>query len=520
MDLQSKETHLLDYLYLLRKRKWFVLASLLITVTTVIIGNYVTAPIYEAHSQLVIEKESARSVVSGQELEYLDYESYLSESLTFNTQFKMVVSYPVLKRVVRNLHLKEHALDQEKHQAARGGPVYFKKFIHDNITKLQELLKSYVPFIDEKTKKEAFPLPNISPEQAEELEMIALVNDLKQKITAEQVTDTRLVNITVRDEDPVWAQKIANGVVDAYIEYDLHTRGSAAQKFVDWILSQINDMKRKLTESEQAFYRFKTENKIFSLSGKQGIDTQKIGELSASYIKLRTEHMELKARLAELEKIMARRNEKILSSRLFGDPVLVDLSKELTEAQIELYDLKTRYKDKHPKVANLASRVEILRNEFNDKLEKVYKNLLIEDSILQSREEELQKAIKKYEEDALLTNQNELRYAVLEREVETNKGLYEIMLNKLKETQINESSGKSNIRLIEPADLPRSPIRPRKALNIILAVIFGLVSGVGLAFLMEYMETNIKTEEDVEIYLRLPVLGIIPEVERVKNYHE
>jgi uncharacterized protein involved in exopolysaccharide biosynthesis len=340
------------------------------------------------------------------------------------------------------------------------------------------------------------------------------VNALKLNITAEQVPETRLVTITVKDEDPVWAQKIANGVVDAYIEYDIQTRGSAAQKFVDWILSQINGIKQKLNEAERAFYQFKSENKIFSLSGKQGINTQKIGELNASYIKLRTEHMELRARLAELEKIMARRNEKSLGSNLLGDQILQDLSKELTDAQIQLSDLKTRYKDKHPKVLNLAGRVDILEEEFNSKLNKVYKNLMIEESILQSREDELQNAIKKYEEDALLTNQNELRYAVLEREVETNKGLYEIMMNKLKETQINESTGKSNVRLIEPADLPRSPIKPKKLLNIILATLIGLISGVGLAFLMEYMETNIKTEEDVEQYLHLPVLGIIPEVER------
>ncbi|MEW6382138.1 MAG: GumC family protein [bacterium] len=512
MDSQHKETHLLDYLYILRKWKWLVFASLFITVTLVIIGNYTLTPIYEAQSQLVIDKDSSRSIVSGQELEYLDYESFLSESLTFNTQFKMVVSYPVLERVVRNLHLKERYQNQRAPQAGPGSSL--RESILDNIIRLRETVKGFLPSLG-KTVDSRTGQPDISPEQEEKLEMIALVNSLKRKISAEQVTETRLVTITVSDEDPVWAQRIANGVVDACIEYDIHTRCSAAQKFVDWILSQINDMKRKLTESEQAFYRFKSENKIFSLSGKQGIDTQKIGELSASYIKVRTEHMELKARVAELEKIMARRNEKTLSPGLLGDPVLVDLSKELTDAQIQLSDLKTRYKDKHPKIANLASRVDILQDEFNSKLNKVYKNLLIEETILQSREEELQKAIKKHEEDALLTNQNELRYAVLERELETNKGLYEIMLNKLKETQINESAGKSNVRLIEPADLPRSPIKPKKVLNVMLAVVVGLVSGIGLVFLMEYMETNIKTEDDVELYLHLPVLGIIPEVERM-----
>ncbi len=514
MDYKQKEVHLLDYLHLLRKRKWLIFTSLFITVTTVIIGNYTVTPIYEAQSQFVIDKDSGKSIVSGQALEYLDYESYLSESLTFNTQFKMVVSYPVLAQAVKNLHFKERYSDQKNpHAGNKAASSPLKAAIIDNIKKFQESVKSIIPFMN-KNKNDQDKQSALSPEQKEDLETIAIVNSLKLNITSEQIPETRLVTITVKDDDPVWAQKIANGVVDAYIEYDIQTRGSAAQKFVDWILSQINGIKQKLNEAEKAFYQFKSENKIFSLTGKQGINTQKIGELNASYIKVRTEHMELRARLTELDKIMARRNEKSLGSGLLGDQVLQDLSKEMTDVQIQLSDLKTRYKDKHPKVLNLAGRVDILQGEFNSKLNKVYKNLMIEESILQSREDELQNAIKKYEEDALLTNQNELRYAVLEREVETNKGLYEIMMNKLKETQINESAGKSNVRLIEPADLPQFPIKPKKLLNIILATLIGLISGVGLAFLMEYMETNIKTEEDVEQYLHLPVLGIIPEVER------
>ncbi|MEW5801323.1 MAG: GumC family protein [bacterium] len=513
MDHKQKEVHLLDYLHLLYKRKWLIFTSLFITVTTVVIGNYTVTPIYEAQSQLVIDKDSGKSIVSGQDLEYLEYESYLSENLTFNTQFKMVASYPVLARAVRNLRLKERYDKQKNSSSNQSASFHLKAAMVDNINKFIGSVKSLIPFLQKGGDSQAAQL-SLPLEQNEDLEMLALVNGLKQQISAEQVTDTRLVTITVKDEDPVWAQKIANGVVEAYIEYDIQTRGSAAQKFMDWILSQINGIKQKLNEAEKTFYQFKTENKIFSLSGKQSINTQKIGELNASYIKLRTEHMELKARIAELEKVMARRNEKGVGSYLVGDQILLDLSKELTDAQIQLCDLKMRYKDKHPKVVNLAGRVDILKSEFNNKLNKVYKNLMIEESILQSREEELQNAIKKYEGDALLTNQNELRYAVLEREVETNKGLYEIMLNKLKETQINESSGKSNIRLIEPADLARAPIKPKKVLNIVLATILGLISGVGLVFLTEYMETNIKTEEDVEQYLGLPVLGIIPEVER------
>ncbi len=516
MDHIQKEVHLLDYLHLLRKRKWLIIACLFITVTTVVIGNYTITPIYQTQSQLVIDKERGKSIVSGKDLEYLEYESYLSEELTFNTQFKMVTSYPVLERVVKNLHLKERYEEQKNLIIDQGLLSSFKVTLRENIKKFKESIKNLLPPTKEGANNQTNQ-PALSPEQEANEQIMALVAGLKEKIKAERAMDTRLVNITATDEDPSWAQRIANGLVEAYIGYDMSCRLSAAQKFINWVSFQINEMKKNLAESEKRFYKFKNDEKIFSITEKQGINTQKIGELNASYIKVHTQRMELKARIVELERIMARRNKKALGLELLNDQILERLTMDLTETQIQLHELKERYKDKHPKITSLLGRMDILQDEFDSKLNKAYKGLLMEDSILRSRQEALQSAIKKYEKDAMLTNQKEIRYAVLEREVETNQSLYEIMLNKLKETQINESMGKSSIRLIEPAARPESPIKPKKKLNIILGIILGLMSGVGLVFLMEYMETNIKTEEDVEHYLKLPVLGIVPEAERIRK---
>ncbi len=511
MDDVQKEVHLLDYLNLLRKNKWLIIACLFITVTTVIIGNYTLTPVYQAQSQMIIDKERSKSIVTGRELEYLDYESYLSEELTFNTQFKTITSYPVLERAVKNLQFKER-YEKQKNQAIESlSP--FKIALRENIKKFKETIQNFFPSFNQSVDEQADTF-DLSSEQKMNSEMIALVSSLKEKITTEQVPDTRFINISVMDEDPVWAQKIANGLVEAYIEYDITSRFNAANKFMDWISLQINEMKNKLAESERGFYKFKNDNKIFSIKGKQDINTQKIGEVSASYLKVRTQRMEMKARIAELEKIMSRRNKKYSGADLLNDPILVELGKELTDTQIELKALKTKYKNKHPKSLNLSNRIEVLRAEFDNKLRKAYNSMLTEDSILQSKGDTLLQAIKDYEKDALLTNKKELQYAVLEREVETNKSLYEIMLNKLKETQINESMGKSYIRLIEPAALPKFPIKPKKKLNIILGIILGLMSGIGLSFLLEYLETSIKTEEDVQQYLQLPVLGIVPEVEK------
>ena len=518
---QQNEVHLLDYLNLLRKHKWLIISCLFITVTTVIIGNHTITPVYQAQSQLVLDKEGGRSIVTGRDLEYLEYESYLSEELTFNTQFKMVTSYPVLELVAINLNLKERYEKQKDLASQQDNFSFLKVTLRENIKTFKETLDTWIesiktlfPVAPSDTTSQPQPALALTPEEKEKAEMMALVSALKGKIKAEQVIDTRLINISVTDEDPFWAQKIANGVAEGFSQYDISKRLGAAEKFIEWVSLEIEEMKKKLAESEKVFYTFKINKNLFSIKEKQNINVLQIGEPNANYIKIHTQRMEMKARVAELESIMGRRQQRTLGSELVNDPILINLTGDLSDTQIQLNELKTRYKGKHPKITKLTDRMSILNVEFDSKLKEAYKGIMLEDSILKSREVALQQAIKKYEKDAMLTNQKEIQYAVLEREVETNQGIYEIMLNKLKETRINESMGKSSIRLIEPAALPKSPIKPKKKLNIILGIILGLMTGVGLVFLMEYMETNIKTDDDVKRYLQLPVLGIVPEAEK------
>jgi len=273
----QNEVHLLDYLNLLRKHKWLIISCLFITVTTVIIGNYTITPVYQAQSQLVLDKEGSRSIVTGRDLEYLEYESFLSEELTFNTQFKMVTSYPVLELVATNLNLKERYEKQKNLLSQQGNFSPFKVTLRENIKAFKETLDTWkesirnlFPAAPSDTTSQ--PQIALTPEEKEKAEMMALVSALKGKIKAEQVMDTRLINISVTDEDPRWAQKIANGVAEGFSQYDISKRLCAAEKFIEWITLEIEEMKKKLAESEKAFYTFKINENLFSIKEKQNIN--------------------------------------------------------------------------------------------------------------------------------------------------------------------------------------------------------------------------------------------------------
>ena len=122
-----------------------------------------------------------------------------------------------------------------------------------------------------------------------------------------------------------------------------------------------------------------------------------------------------------------------------------------------------------------------------------------------------------FEKDALETNRKELTYAILQRNVETNQKLYNTLLSKIKESDIVGTVDVSNIRIAEKAIVPQVPVKPRKKMNLILSVIVGLVTGVGLAFLLEYLDQSLRTEEDVQRYLDQTVLSVIPVADVAKQ---
>ena len=133
----------------------------------------------------------------------------------------------------------------------------------------------------------------------------------------------------------------------------------------------------------------------------------------------------------------------------------------------------------------------------------------------------LSKTIADFERDSLETSKKELQYSILERNVETNRKIYDNLLSRTKESNILGNAGVSNVRITEKATVPQVPVKPKKALNLILSIIFGLMTGVGISFLWEYLDLSLHTEEDVQRYLDLPVLSVIPiadGAERKKAY--
>ncbi|MBI9078053.1 MAG: GumC family protein, partial [Desulfatibacillum sp.] len=340
--------------------------------------------------------------------------------------------------------------------------------------------------------------------------MLELTEALKLKISIEQVRDTRLLKIGVEDRDPKQARDIANSLAESYIEFNTANRMAASRNTLAWIADQSYSMKQKLEEAEQDFVEYKQSNLLFSIEGKIDLITQKIEEYNSAYLETRNKRQELDAKLGQLREMIRSGNGGVEVRSLIDSPVISTLYSKLLSLDTELSTLSKTYKDKHPKIIQTRSALDETRAKLKDEITKELKSMEAEHSVLISKENALQKTIGDFEGDALDTSKKELQYGILRRNVDTSQKLYDTLLEKLKEADVVEDVDTSNIRIAEPAFTSVAPIRPKKRLNIMLSVVLGLMAGLGLSFLQEYLDQTFRTEDEVLQYLGIPVLTVVP----------
>lgn len=496
---QEKEIHLSEYIEILTKRKTLIILFFLLTVSITVLFTLKATPIYQSTAQLIIDKEKTTSPITG---EKMDYESYASETLTFQTHFKLIKSTPVIQGVVSALNL-----DRMTEEDLEISPV--KKLIRQLKANISTLLK---PAGDDAATQET---PLLDPATQR---MNRLIGDVQAKIDIEEVRNTRLLNIAVKDKDPAMAADIANTLAREYIRFNLSNRVESSKENLDWLNAELYRLKKQLEDDERAFFEYKQQSKLFSMEGKQRVVDQKISEFNTKYLEARNQRMELDSKIEELERHLRSSRGLAKVRSLLNNTFIENLYNKINNLEIEQSRLAKVYKAKHPKRVQLQSELDKSKKRLNEELAKELANLKSQRTVLKSREEVLEQTITEFEQDALDTSGKELRYTILQRNVNTSQNLYDVMLARVKESDILKTSDTSNIRIVEEAGINPAPVSPNKKRNLLLGMVLGLMGGIGLAFFFEYLDQSIRTEEDVQDILNLPVLSVIPEADKSAGY--
>jgi capsular exopolysaccharide synthesis family protein len=326
----------------------------------------------------------------------------------------------------------------------------------------------------------------------------------------ERAQNTRLLKINAYWHKGVLAADIANAAAEVFIEQSLQDKFEASKRSISWLTEQILATRQKIEESERGVVAYQKQEKLISQTEATDFQQGEIHEIQDQYLESQRTDREILAKRKKIQDLL--KKERIHFVPMGLSASLDSLGETLTKAELEVEKAKLEYKEKHPRVIRLQGEVHVIEDQIRSELGKVIEGLDSEHQVNRARREILDDSLEVANQSALAGNEKLLQMAMLNRETETYKELYGILIKKLKAMDLGKDIGESNIRIVEYAKAPSAPIRPRKQRNLFYGIVVGFTISLAFAFVLEYYDRTIRTPDDLEQALDYPILASIPRV--------
>lgn len=334
---------------------------------------------------------------------------------------------------------------------------------------------------------------------------------LQSRVMVDQIKETQLVLIKVRDTDPERAQVLSNAIADAYIEKLKSDRLESTDGAVKYLSERLESLREELESSEDKLHQFKKDKNVLSLAveERQNNVAADFAKYSSALSDTRAKRVELEARLRALEALDKSDPLKVHAAALAASPAMTTLRETYRQRLAERDALSVKYGENHPEMKRLLAELQNLRSELTQEIEAQIGSVKLELREVQSRET----GFKKLSDDAntagLELNSLEKDFAQLNREKDTKEKYYRLLLDRTDETSLTKAIRISPVQIIDRALVPEFAVSPRLSVNLALGLLLGVLLGVALAFLAAQLDRSVKSVEDVE-NIGLPVLGVLP----------
>lgn len=483
-----------------KKRKWLILTIAVIVTTLVIIEAYRTKSTYRASAfiEMVKERPSVKPAAGGVVIQ-TDEDSYYPQ-LSINTSLFRLTSEPLLEDVVANLRLDENPQFMEPQRASVWEAI--QSILHRASLKKQE----------SQTPPAVAPLtmgaPSRGPRSPEESERLAsFVSMVAGGLQAEQVKETRTLKVTYTHTDPAITAAVVNGIAQNFIGRSFETKTEEFTNASNWLDVTTRELKAKVEKAEQELADYTREHNIFSTDSKQSLTTDKLSRLHDQATRTETDRI---LKQSVYEEVKAGRGAGLPAA--FADSKITALQSKIEELEGTEANLDLKYGPDHPHVVEIKQQIKIARNQLASSRKALEDKLKSEYELAARDEQSLKTALNQAKGEAVQQNQDAIQFNILRQEVDTAKGLYTDFLQKTSQAKVEVAQQHNNMRLIQPARVPGAPVGPSRFRMIVLGFFLSLIGGVGVAYFLEYVDNTIKTVEDVNRYVKLPALGVIPAI--------
>jgi capsular exopolysaccharide synthesis family protein len=451
---EEKKTHLREYWRLVYQSRWTVLSIAIIVTTMVALATFLQTEIYRATAAVEVQPRS-KSISPNADFSQIGASSWnwSAEDKYINTQLE----------VIRSKGVAQETLERE-------GLV--------NDPRFKDL-----------------------PDPA---------GALTARMTLRVLPETYIVELSVDDPDPAMATLLANGVAKAYIAMNVTSAVANARQVIEELGLQIKPIQQEIADKELERLNLSKDANLYT-SDAQGTS------IGARIAQLESELTSLQIRLGERESILKAIDEIEAAGGSYeslpvvaNDKIIIGLKEEAYNLEQELEEMSAAFRAGHPKTVAARSALAEVPRKIGAEAERIISKTRTEYAVDKRREQDLREQLQRTRSEGLGLSETQSRMDALDAEIRELRRIYELITTRIKEIDLNQNTIINNLRIHELATEPTYPVRPRKVLNLAAGLLLGLFLGVGSAFFIDYLDNTIRNSEDIERYLNLPLLAMVP----------
>lgn len=439
-----------EYWHIVLERRWLIIATFALCVVLGALYAFRATPIYEAVARLQIDPET------GGVLSLRDAISWGNKDQDYlQTQYRNLQARSLLESVIQKLKLDE----------------------------------------DDRYK--------LAPDK-----VAALVGDLD----VTPIRLTRLVEVKIRHPNAKTAQEIVNTLVENFLQQNQDRKTGKAMAGYRMLKQEAQSQEADLTTAIERLTKYRSDKAMVSLA-----DDMNVVALGLKQAKVSLDEQVL--RRSDAQKTAEQANKWIKDGRelvefptVAQDRVVSELKLKVALSESQLAQLRTRYRDKHPKVAELLNSLQADREKLKSEAQRSIEAVFNVAQIEQAKLSEAEKKFKDAEKAVFEMNAARTQYELMLRQKERAETMYQLVLSKTKEYDLSSKEQMQNMVIIDRAVIPSKPVKPNKPLILAGSVFGGLLAALGLAFFVNFLDDSVKSQDDVESYLRLPFLGYVPNI--------
>ncbi len=454
----APQIHWRQYGAILMERKWIALTTLVVVVTITMISTFKETPIFRTFARIMVDAEQ-QTIPTDVETAVANE---IQEQQTMNTLRQLLTSHKLAKRVVQ-----KHTLDQDREFIPGDG--------------------------------------KISVDTAASV--------LRGCISTQQVPDSRLIDIVAEHSNAAVATRLANLVAEEFVQWNFDEKTLGPKESIRLLDAEVESYKKNYEQSQQRILEYSKNT--------HGILPEDLyRNITAEYQAVTQRLFEAKSNRLEAEDVWWRVKKAIEEGRnpasipeIAASPDVTSLRSQYVDRQLNVTRLQDRYKESHPLMVEALSQLQEIQKQLDKAVNDAIRNIELRYVGLKAQEDAILRRIESTDQRLSVLTQKNFEFQKLKFDSEQDQRLYQLLKESIKDLDFQKRVVKNNVSVVDPARLPGAPYKPQRSRSLMMGVVLGVVFGLGLSFLAHFYDDKIKTTEDIEHYLKLPLLTCVPHIQ-------